>query len=36
MEIIRDWWKQRRTTLEPIPMPTVPASLLTHIPEAAQ
>jgi CDP-paratose 2-epimerase len=36
MEIICGWWKQRRTIVEPISMPSMPASLLAQVPEAAQ
>jgi hypothetical protein len=36
MEIIREWWQERRNGVERISLPSVPASLLTPIPEAAR
>lgn len=33
---IRDWWRERRSLIEPISIPAAPPSLLTEIPEAAR
>jgi UDP-glucose 4-epimerase len=36
MEIIREWWQERRNVAEPVSMPSMPASLLAQVPEAAR
>jgi CDP-paratose 2-epimerase len=37
VQIICDWWKERRTIVEPISIgSTVPAPILAQVPEAAQ
>lgn len=36
MGIICDWWKERRSIAEPISIPSMPAPLLTQVPEAAR
>jgi CDP-paratose 2-epimerase len=36
MEIIREWWQERRDVVERASIPAMPDSLLTQVPEAAR
>jgi len=36
MEIIREWWQERGNVVEQISLPSVSASLLAQVPEAAR
>lgn len=36
MEIIREWWQERRDVVERAAIPSMPDSLLTQVPEAAR
>jgi CDP-paratose 2-epimerase len=36
MEVIHEWWQERRNVAERISVPSMPASLLTQVPEAAR